>query len=226
MADVAVIVAAGAGTRMGAPVNKLFLELGGKTVIEHTVAAFDRLSAIDKIIVVCREQDLKKMSRLLQSSKVSFVFGGATRQESVQNAVAALKHCDMLLIHDGARPLVSSRVILETLQKAKETGAAATGVFVKDTIKIVDANHRITATPDRAAMVAIHTPQVFSFPLYKKAMEIAVQQGKSFTDDCALVENMGRAVTVVPGDYTNIKITTPEDLPLAETIMRLRKEQP
>ncbi|MGN1420776.1 MAG: 2-C-methyl-D-erythritol 4-phosphate cytidylyltransferase [Eubacterium sp.] len=225
MSNVAVILAAGSGTRMKSDKSKLLLEIDGKTVIERTVETFSRIDAIDEIIVVIRESDLDEFEKHLSKYELSYCFGGATRQESVMNAVETIDECDLIIIHDGARPLVTEKEITDTINKAKETGAAAVGVTPKDTIKIVDENLQIVGTPDRSNLISIRTPQVFDFSQYLKAVELAKKQGKDFTDDCRLVENLGRKVNVVIGEYTNIKITTPEDIPMAESILKMRGEQ-
>lgn len=225
MSNVAVILAAGSGTRMKSDKSKLLLEINGKTVIERTVKAFSKISEIDEIIVVIRESDLNEFEKHLSKYDLSYCFGGATRQESVMNAVETIDECDLIIIHDGARPLVTEKEITDTVNKAKETGAAAVGVTPKDTIKIVDENLQIVGTPDRSNLISIRTPQVFDFSQYLKAIDLAKKQGKDFTDDCRLVENLGRKVNVVIGEYTNIKITTPEDIPMAESILTMRGEK-
>lgn len=225
MNNVAVILAAGSGTRMKSDKSKLLLEINGKTVIERTVEAFSKISEIDEIIVVIRESDLNEFEKHLSKYDLSYCFGGATRQESVMNAVETIDECDLIIIHDGARPLVTEKEITDTINKAKETGAAAVGVTPKDTIKIVDENLQIVGTPDRSNLISIRTPQVFDFSQYLKAVDLAKKQGKDFTDDCRLVENLGRKVNVVIGEYTNIKITTPEDIPMAESILKMRGEK-
>ena len=225
MANVAVIVAAGSGSRMQSAKNKVLLPLCGTPVIARTVAAFADLPQVDEVLVVCRPADVDAMSALLPQEKVSFVFGGKTRQESVKNAVDTIDDCDLLLIHDGARPLVTRDEILDTLHRAEETGAAATGVFVKDTIKVINDDYEITDTPDRSQLIAIQTPQIFRFDLYKQAMEKAKAQGGVFTDYCKLMENLGVPFSVVIGEYTNMKITTPEDLPMAEAILKAREAE-
>lgn len=225
MNNVAVILAAGSGTRMKSDKSKLLLEINGKTVIERTVKAFSKISEIDEIIVVIRESDLNEFEKHLSKYDLSYCFGGATRQESVMNAVETIDECDLIIIHDGARPLVTEKEITDTVNKAKETGAAAVGVTPKDTIKIVDENLQIVGTPDRSNLISIRTPQVFDFSQYLKAVDLAKKQGKDFTDDCRLVENLGRKVNVVIGEYTNIKITTPEDIPMAESILKMRGEK-
>lgn len=227
MVDVAIIVAAGSGSRMKSSKNKLLLPLGEKTVIERTVKTFEDIPQIGEIIVVCREEELETMSSILPGEKITFVIGGKTRQESVKNAVETIDpdECETVIIHDGARPLVTKEEILETLEEAKRTGAAATGVFVKDTIKVINEDYVITDTPDRTKLVAIHTPQIFNLKLYLKAVEKAAMQKKDFTDDCKLLENIGVPVSVVIGEYGNIKITTPEDIPMAQAILEERGDE-
>lgn len=225
MFNVAVILGAGNGTRMGIDKSKLLLKIGDKTVIERTVETFENTPEVDEIIVVCRECDVEEFSNLLTDDNVSFVFGGETRQESVANAVEVIDDCDYIIIHDGARPLVTETEIVNTLDKAQTTKAAATGVRVKDTIKVVDDTLDIVDTPDRSKLVAIQTPQIFDFNTYKTAVEKAKEEGKDYTDDCQLVENLGIKVSAVLGSYENIKITTKSDIALAENILRQRGEQ-
>ncbi len=224
MFNVAVILGAGNGTRMEMKKSKMLLEIGGKTVIERSVNAFLDLPEIDEIIVVCRECDVDEFSKLITDERVTFVIGGDTRQQSVKNAVENIDGCDYLIIHDGARPLVTQQVILQTLDEAVLSGAAATGVRVKDTIKVVDDDLLITDTPNRNTLVSIQTPQIFKFDLYKKAMEKANFENRDFTDDCCLIENLGKKVYTVLGDYNNIKITTQSDISLAESILKVRGE--
>ncbi|MCC8016190.1 MAG: 2-C-methyl-D-erythritol 4-phosphate cytidylyltransferase [Clostridiales bacterium] len=225
MYNVAVILAAGNGTRMGIEKSKMLLKICGKTVLERSVETFADMAEIDEIIVVCRECDLQEFSRLLPNENISFAIGGKTRQESVRNAVETIDECTCIIIHDGARPLVTREIVLKTLDTALLYGAAASGVFVKDTIKVVDEELNITATPERKNLISIQTPQIFSFDIYKKAMHKAVEENGDYTDDCRLVENLGIKVKVVPGDYENIKITTKSDIPIAESILKIRNGQ-
>lgn len=224
MYNTAVILAAGNGTRMGIDKSKMLLEIGGKTVLERSVEAFSDMPEIDEIIVVCRECDIEKFSELIADENVTFVVGGSTRQQSVINAVETIDECDYIIIHDGARPLVTQKAILNTLDEAQLYKAAATGVTVKDTIKIVDEDFAIVGTPNRNNLVSIQTPQIFEFNLYKKALKKAIDDNKDYTDDCQLVEKLGAKVYAVQGDYDNIKITTKSDIPLAENILRMRGE--
>lgn len=224
MYNVAVILGAGNSTRMGLDKSKLLLEIEGKTVIERTVDKFLDMAEIDEIIVVCRECDIEKFSELLPDESVSFVIGGSTRQESVKNAVETIDECDYIIIHDGARPFVSVNTIVKTLDEAQIKKAAATGVYVKDTIKVIDDDLNIVSTPERKNLVSIQTPQIFDFKTYKDALAKAVEENKDFTDDCQLVENLGLKVGVVIGEYENIKITTQSDIAIAEGILRRKGE--
>ncbi len=225
MNNAAIILGAGAGTRMKADKSKLLLEINGKTVLERTVETFSKIKEINEIIVVCRESDLDSFENVLSPYNVSYCFGGETRQQSVMNAVETIDECDYLLIHDGARPLITEKEITDTLTSAIQNGAAAVGVMVKDTIKVIDSNYQIVSTPDRSSLVSIRTPQIFEFKMYVDAVEKAKADGKDFTDDCQLIEYFGKPVITVIGDYGNIKITTPEDLPMAEGVLKMRGER-
>ncbi len=225
MNNTAIILGAGAGTRMKADKSKLLLEINGKTVLERTVETFSKMKEINEIIIVCRESDLDSFENVLSAYNVSYCFGGDTRQQSVMNAVETIDDCDYLIIHDGARPLITEKEIKDTLASAVQNGAAAVGVMVKDTIKVIDSNNQIVSTPDRSTLVSIRTPQIFEFNLYTDAVKKAKADGKDFTDDCQLVEYFGKPVFTVIGDYGNIKITTPEDLPMAEGVLKMRGEQ-
>lgn len=225
MNNAAIVLGAGAGTRMKADKSKLLLEINGKTVLERTVETFSKIKEINEIIVVCRESDLDSFENVLSPYNVSYCFGGETRQQSVMNAVETIDECDYLLIHDGARPLITEKEITDTLTSAIQNGAAAVGVMVKDTIKVIDSNYQIVSTPDRSSLVSIRTPQIFEFKMYVDAVEKAKADGKDFTDDCQLIEYFGKPVFTVIGDYGNIKITTPEDLPMAEGVLKMRGER-
>ena len=222
MYNTAVVLAAGNGTRMGIDKSKLLIEIGGKTVIERSVAVFENMAEIDEIIVVCRECDVERFSELLPQDNITFVIGGKTRQESVKNAVETIDDCDYIIIHDGARPLVTPETVVKTLDEAQIRKAAATGVYVKDTVKVVDENLNIVGTPNRKNLVLIQTPQISDFATYKQALKKAEEEGRDYTDDCQLVENIGVECGVVIGEYENIKITTKGDVPMAESIINAR----
>jgi len=218
--NVAIVLGAGSGSRMKIEKSKLLLEIGGKTVIERSVEAFLDISDIDEIIVTVREQDIEEFSSLIKDERVSFVIGGDTRQKSVKNAVETIDECDLIIIHDGARPLIKAEDIEKTIREAKDYGAAAVGVKVKDTIKVIDCEGFVIDTPDRSTLFSVQTPQVFNFALYKQALLKAEKENMDFTDDCQLIEFIGQKVKMVEGSYSNIKITTQEDIPLAENILK------
>lgn len=217
----AIIVSAGNSSRMGG-INKQFLNLGGMPVVARSVEAFQKSPLIDEIIIITREQDIPEVKEYTKDfSKVkSIVTGGSTRQESVFNGIkASSSHSEFLAVHDGARPLVSQKVIEDTLSAAFSFGASSTGVKVKDTVKIVDENDNIVSTPERSFLRFVQTPQVFEKALYLSAME-SVANSEDFTDDCMLIEAYGHKVKIVDGDYKNIKITTPEDIITAEMFLK------
>ncbi len=223
----AVIVSAGNSSRMGG-INKQFLEIGNMSVIARSISVFQASSLIDEIVVVTRENDIKAIKEIVENygfAKVSaIVEGGETRQLSVYNGVRATSsNSDFVAIHDGARPLVTEKVIKDTLSAAISYGAATTGVKVKDTIKVVNENNDIIDTPDRSVMRAVQTPQIFAKDLYLNAVK-NVPNSKNFTDDCMLIEAYGKTVRFVDGDYENIKITTPEDVALAESYLARREK--
>lgn len=200
--------------------SKLLLKINGKTVLERSVNAFLNISDVDEVIVVAREKDIPAFSDILTDERVSFVVGGDTRQQSVMNALDVIDDCELIIIHDGARPLIKSQDIENTIRAAKENKAAAVGVFVKDTVKVVDKNGFVVSTPDRSTLFAVQTPQIFDFELYRNAAQNAREKGLDFTDDCQLVESFNQKVKTVVGSYSNIKITTPDDIVLAENLLK------
>ena len=200
--------------------SKLLLKIYGKTVLDRSVNAFLNISDVDEVIVVAREKDIPAFSDILTDERVSFVVGGDTRQQSVMNALDVIDDCELIIIHDGARPLIKSVDIENTIRAAKENKAAAVGVFVKDTVKVVDKNGFVVSTPDRSTLFAVQTPQIFDFELYRKAAQNAREKGLDFTDDCQLVESFNQKVKTVVGSYSNIKITTPDDIVLAENLLK------
>lgn len=200
--------------------SKLLLKINGKTVLERSVNAFLNISDVDEVIVVAREKDIPAFSDILTDERVSFAVGGDTRQQSVMNALDVIDDCELIIIHDGARPLIKSEDIENTIRAAKENKAAAVGVFVKDTVKVVDKNGFVVSTPDRSTLFAVQTPQIFDFELYRNAAQNAREKGCDFTDDCQLVESFNQKVKTVVGSYSNIKITTPDDIVLAENLLK------
>lgn len=222
MSNTAIILGAGSGTRMKTEKSKMLLEVMGKTVIERSVSAFLDIADIDEVIVTVREEDVEQFSTVLTDERVSFVIGGATRQQSVKNAVETIDDADLIIIHDGARPFVKADDIENTVRAALEFNAAAVGVPVKDTIKVIDDENMVVGTPDRSKLFAVQTPQIFKLEMYKQALQKAETDGKDFTDDCQLIEYAGGKVKMVQGSYDNIKITTPDDIALAENILLQR----
>lgn len=200
--------------------SKLLLKINGKTVLERSVNAFLNISDVDEVIVVAREKDIPAFSDILTDERVSFVVGGDTRQQSVMNALDVIDDCELIIIHDGARPLIKSEDIENIIRAAKENKAAAVGVFVKDTVKVVDKNGFVVSTPDRSTLFAVQTPQIFDFELYRNAAQNAREKGLDFTDDCQLIESFNQKVKTVVGSYSNIKITTPDDIVLAENLLK------
>jgi 2-C-methyl-D-erythritol 4-phosphate cytidylyltransferase/2-C-methyl-D-erythritol 2,4-cyclodiphosphate synthase len=225
----AIIVAAGQASRMQG-IDKQFALLGTLPVVLHSAKLFDRMPEFQKIIFVTRpdqhqqlEQEIKRHSF---QKEVLITDGGQTRQESVQNGIRLAKDCDYVAIHDGARPLVSEEDVRHVLEDASRFGAATLGVPVKDTIKLANSDRSIASTPPRDALYQIQTPQVFRTALYLQAAEKARLEGKDFTDDCQLMESDGKPVYITVGSYSNLKITTPEDLSLAQTLGGFQKEEP
>ncbi len=213
---------------MGGGVSKQFLKIGGIPVIEHTLRAFQSCAVVNEVIVVAREHDVEEIRKIAENAGITklktIVTGGCERCDSVQNGInAASKRTGFFAIHDGARPLVKPADIEKTVRKAFAAQSAAPGVSVKDTIKAVDNSETVTSTPDRACLRAIQTPQVFERTLYLKALNKARAEGRAFTDDCQLIENYGGRVEVVAGSESNIKITTPYDLVVANGILKARK---
>ena len=212
----ALIVAAGASRRMG--FDKLFARVGGKTVLELAVGAFDRHEMIDEIVVVAGQnaEDVRPLlERLRKPWKM--VSGGAQRCDSVENGLAAVG-ADLVAIHDAARPFVTADVISRALRAALETGAAAPAVPVKDTVKAA-CGGIVVNTPPRETLFAVQTPQCFFTREYRALLKTTDKTG--VTDDCSVYERAGRTVTLVEGDYANRKLTTPDDLPKEEKTMRI-----
>ena len=220
----AIIVAAGNSSRMGGKESKMFIDLLGKSVITRTADIFSSCSLINEIIVVCRDEDKDQIASSINTEKpLKFAKGGKTRQESVLNGIkCADEKCDYLVIHDGARPLVTEKEISDVLSDAVKYKAATLGTKVKDTIKI-SKDGFIENTPDRDFLYAVQTPQVFLKSLYIKAAEKFKDSG--FTDDCKLIEEYGEKVYITNGEYTNIKITTTDDIALAKAILKGREEK-
>jgi 2-C-methyl-D-erythritol 4-phosphate cytidylyltransferase len=227
----AVIVAGGAGTRMKSPVRKQYLLIDGRPVLTHTLDIFGVCDVIGDIFLVIPEQDVslckEKILPLCRcKDKITLVRGGSERQDSVYNGISAIKTDDeMVIIHDGVRPLISVDIIEKCLEACKATGAAIVGIPASDTLKWVDQNGVIVSTLNRESIWLSQTPQCFRFDLLKKAHESAAIENFRGTDDASLVERMGIKVRIVIGNSYNIKITTNDDLVLARAIFNVRNEK-
>ena len=220
-----IVAAGGSGTRMGADKNKLFLEVDGVAIIVHTLRALEECGAISEIIIAAREEDIiiiSEYAHIFGISKLkTIVKGGDTRAESVLSASKEVSGgCDYVMIHDGARPFVTEKIIDETIEYASEYGAAACGVNPKCTLKSIDESGFITDTVDREQTVEIQTPQVFEKELFDRMYSLDTETLKKATDDCSLAEKCGAKIFVTEGSYRNIKITTPEDMEIAEILLR------
>lgn len=223
----AIIVAAGKSERMGG--EKMLMELNGEPLIMHTLRVFEASPVITEIVVVTRADLIESVSELgAEITKLSkVVVGGKTRTESVQNGLFAVsKRSGLIAVHDGARPFVTKQIIRDAVHRAEKYHAAAPAVPVKSTIKQVKSSV-VIKTPERAELFEVQTPQVFDADLIKGAIAAAIGSGKQYTDDCAAVEAIGAAVHITKGAYGNIKLTTPDDLILAEAILNtVQSEKP
>jgi len=217
----AIIVAAGSSRRMGG-IDKVFAPLGGKPVLARVINAFESCDSIDQIVVVVSRKNLKRCRQLITeegwSKPIEVCAGERRRQDSVAAGLSRF-NCHWVIIHDGARPLVTKGLIERGLRAAKETGAAVAAVPVTDTIKVANDDRIVHQTPPRQNLWAVQTPQVFCYGIIAKAYQQA--KGEA-TDDASLVEQLGYKVKLYMGSYDNIKITTPHDLALAELLWQKR----
>lgn len=212
---------------METSIPKPFLPLGGRPLILHTLARFSQTKNVHKIILIAAVTEMARCREAVQSDpglkteEYLFESGGPRRQDSVSRGLARLdSDCEIVVIHDGVRPFVSPQTIDLCVDLASERGAAVVGVPVKDTIKIVSVDRRIQETPPRASLWEAQTPQVFRTEIIREAYRNAHQEGIEATDDSMLVERLGREVILVEGERSNLKITSPEDLLLAEALLR------
>lgn len=221
----AVIPAAGMGSRMERDMNKIFIIMENRPILAHTLEAFQECDEVDEIILVAKHEELEYLrTSFLQEypfSKVrGIVAGGETRQDSVYNGLMSVDPaCDIVLIHDGARPFVQKQLILDSILGVIEYGACVVGVPVKDTIKVIDQEKKIRYTPQRKTLWSVQTPQSFIYEFIVDAHLRAQDESIEATDDSSLVEQLGYPVHMVMGSYSNIKITTPEDLKFAKAIL-------
>ena len=219
-----VIVAAGTSQRM-AGINKLFASLRGKPLLAWSVDTCQRYSLVQQMVLVLNDKDLARGQKLKNErgwSKVILCPGGARRQDSVREGLRQIRDCDLVMIHDGARPFLTPDLIEDGLKIVGKTGAAVAAVPVKDTIKLANNARLIKETLQRDRLWAAQTPQIFSFDMITRAYENLAAEA---TDDAAAVERLGHKVQLYIGDYKNIKVTTAEDLALARIIAREWKEK-
>lgn len=223
----AIIVAAGEGKRLGGQVSKSFLPIAGRPLVLRTLDRFFSTQSIEKVILVVAEKELRPSQALIQNdpnlSHRPWVLqaGGGTRQESVRRGLEKLDtDCEIAAIHDGARPFVSSSLIDRCVDEAYRVGAVVIGVPVRDTVKVVSEAHWVQATLARNTLWDIQTPQVFRKEIIVEAHDWGMRQAIEATDDAMLVERIGQPVFLLEGERTNIKITVPEDILLAEALLR------
>ena len=223
----AVIVSAGKGLRFMEGKKKQFYFLEGKSILAHTLDKFEACPLIRSILLVVGQEDmdycLKEVVEKFEFKKVSrIVPGGRRRQESVKNGIDALpKNAEVVAIHDGVRPFVTNAMIEDSIHSAARYGAVVLAMPVKDTIKMSSPDGTVLKTLDRESLWQIQTPQTFQVKIIKEAYSRATKDAFVGTDDASLVERMGVPVHILPGSYTNIKITTPEDLLLANLFLKL-----
>lgn len=228
MYTVMMVAAAGGSTRMGRPKQDILLD--GVSVLTRTLMRLQASTAVDEIVLIARAEDIERYRTVAAQHGIDklhqVVVGGDTRQRSVANGLAAVpSHATLIGIHDGARPLVTDEVIAAVIRTAAETGAAAVAVPVKDTLKRTDADGIVCDTPDRTHLWRVQTPQVFAATPYRAAMAEAIASGADLTDDCQLMERAGYPVTLCEGLDTNLKLTTPEDVLLAQAILRAEHKE-
>lgn len=222
----AVLPAAGGGRRMGG-VRKAFIELDGVPLLRHCVEAFLGHPLVHQVVVALAEEDLAAPPDWLKRDAITLVQGGSERHESVRLALAAVADdIDIVAIHDAARPLVTADLISRVIQAAADGAGAVAALPASDTIHVVDPDGRVTDTPPRDRLWAAQTPQAFPLAMIRQAHERAAADRVQGTDDAALAVRCGFFVRVVPGDAANLKITFPQDVALAQVLLRERQATP
>jgi 2-C-methyl-D-erythritol 4-phosphate cytidylyltransferase len=223
-----VIAAAGTGSRMKSRINKQYMLLNSRPILSYSLDVFEKYEAVDEIVIVAHPREIeyceKEIVKKFGYRKVKKVIpGGHQRQDSVWAGLLQLNgdSTDYVAVHDGARPLLTSALLDDLIKEAGEWGAAIPGIYVRDTLKMVDRDGFVGNTLDRSSTVFIQTPQVFRFQEIYQAYEMAREEGFISTDDAALFEKYIGRVKVVPGNYNNLKITTPEDLIIAEALLNM-----
>lgn len=215
----AILLAGGTGTRIGGPIPKQFLPLGGLPLALHSFKVLLACPQISEIVVVCPEAYQHLFSTTDKS--VRFASPGNRRQDSVFNGLEmSISSSPLVCIHDGARPFINVSMVGKVLEEAHNCGAATVAVPLKFTVKEADSSGNVINTPDRSKLWEIQTPQAVSRPLLRKGFDYAIANGLTVTDDVSLVELIGGKVKLVEGSHTNIKLTVPSDIALAETLLK------
>lgn len=226
----AIIVAAGKGKRMKRPINKQFILVQGKPILYYSIHIFSQNPLIDGIVVVCAKDEIEYcreeiVEKYSFDKVVGIVSGGKERQDSVFNGLKVLKNCDVVLIHDGARPFVTNKIIEDGIMYSNMYGACACGITPKDTIKVKNKEGFSHTTLERENLFVVQTPQCFKYDLIYDCHKKFMDENSQATDDTTVVEHYGNKVYLYEGSYDNIKITTPEDLAIAENIVKIHKVQ-
>ena len=222
-----IVPAAGAGKRMGFGKNKAFITIRDIPLLVLCMKMLAETGMVRRVIVVTRAWEITETELMLKEYRDRFpglswqvTAGGRERQDSVANGLALVTdESGYVAVHDGARPFAGTEVFARTFERAKECGAAIAAVPLKDTVKIVDARGIVVSTPDRSSLCAVQTPQIFEINVLRKGYDFLKEHPVAVTDDASLVEASGHPVAVAEGSYENIKVTTPEDLLLAEKIL-------
>lgn len=225
---IAVVLAAGSGKRMNSEVKKQYIQLKGKPLMYYALMAFEK-SVVDEIVCVVSPGDeayvRREVIERFSLKKVHYVIaGGKERYDSVYRALSVIKEDSIVLIHDGARPFLTPQIINDNIECVNKYGACITAVPCKDTIKVIGGTGIVMETPDRRTLWQVQTPQSFLCHELKQAYErVLSESSEGITDDAMIMERAGKEVHVVMGDYNNMKVTTPEDLPIAECILQQQK---
>lgn len=222
--NTAIVAAAGSGSRMKTNINKQFLVIDGLEVLARTLKKLSDCPLIDRIVIVARKIDFEEIKTIIKKHGIkkadTIAVGGETRRQSVFNALSYVDDSDIVLIHDGARPFISEKLIESLIEKTKEVGAAVPGLVPKETISTVDENSHFKDITERKHLRCLQTPQVFFADKIKYAHKMANDKNLDFTDDCSLYKYFGGEIAIIDGEQNNIKITVPEDILLAEFIMK------
>jgi len=217
-----VIAAGGSSTRMKIK-NKLLINLKDTPIIVRTIMVFFNIPNITDIVVVCNKENIEQFKNILSKhfeSKIKYVIGGKTRQQSVFNGIKQLNNdTEIVLIHDGARPFIEKGDVINIIEQTYKYKACCIGVKSKDTIKVVDENNIIISTPKREYLYNVQTPQAFTYEIAYKIHRMAEKEKIEATDDSSLAEKLGYKVHMIDGSYNNIKITTQEDLQFAKFLL-------